>query len=144
MKLAVIACVVGFAGTARAEVVFEEYGFGEVRHDAHQLDDAACDLDVELHGTVVTVELREKITNPGVGALAARLDFALPRGAVLTGAALRGDVATAVPAGFSTEIVDNYDVLAADPVTITSLGGDRYRALFQPIGAGREATLAVR
>jgi hypothetical protein len=147
MKLAVIASVVGFAqvaSPARADVVFEEYGFGEVRQDAHQLVDASCELDVELHGTVATVELREKITNPGAGPLAARLDFALPRGAVVTGASLRGDVATAVPAGFSTEIVDNYDVLAADPLTLTSLGGDRYRALMQPIGAGHDAQLAVR
>lgn len=131
-------------GVAHAETVFEEYGPGEPRREARQLVDAACELDVQLRGTVATVEMRDKLVNPGPSALAARLDYKLPRGAVVIGAAFRGDAAVSVPAKITSELVDSYDVLAADPVVLTSVGDDRYRALIQPIGANHDGVLALK
>src|ERR1051326_5219201 len=82
MKLALIAVVVT-SGVARADTMFEEYGAHTLIRDADQLVETSCDLDVELRGAVATVEMRQKIANPGPTPLAASYEFELPLGAVM-------------------------------------------------------------
>jgi hypothetical protein len=150
MKLAV-AWIFCAAAIAHAGASLDEYGGGAAPHPAHQLVSAACDVDVELRGAVATVELREHIANPGPVALAARYEFDLPRGAALIGAAIQqgGAVqpALAVPAQFSTTLVDASGALGADPVVVQAVpgGGEpRYRAVIQPLAPGRELSLILR
>src|SRR4051794_11089561 len=68
MKL-VAGLILASAALAHADVSFDEYGDGGAPHPARQLISAGCDLDVELRGAVATVELRERIVNPGPAAL---------------------------------------------------------------------------
>jgi len=150
MKL-VAGLILASAALAHADVSLDEYGDGGAPHPARQLLSAGCDVDVELRGAVATVELRERIVNPGPAALAARYELELPRGAVLVGAAIRhggaAEPALAVPAQFSTTVVDSAAVLGPDPLIVQAVptgGAPRYRALIQPIAPDRETSLILR
>src|SRR5256885_5405371 len=76
-------------GTARAGL--DEYSPRAPATPSQTLFEASCDLDIELRGAIATFEMRQRIVNPGANALAARLDIAVPRGGVITGATYRGD-----------------------------------------------------
>jgi VWA domain-containing protein len=150
MKL-VAGLILASAALAHADVSLDEYGGGGAPHPARQLVSAACDVNVELRGAVATVELHERILNPGPVALAASYELELPRGAVLIGAAIRRDgvaePALAVPAQFSTTVVDSAAVLGPDPLIVQAVptgGAPRYRALVQPIAPDREISLILR
>jgi hypothetical protein len=150
MKLAVIAVILA-AGVARADTVFEEYGAHTLIRDADQLIETSCDLDVELRGAVATVEMRQKIANPGQIPLAASYELELPLGAVMIGASVRGDgpldAAVGVPARHATELAESADVLTPDPAIVMALESTtvaRYRALVQPITPSRDAMLVTR
>jgi hypothetical protein len=75
--LVVLACTLG-AGSAHAEPSLDEYGAGAAPGPFQQLVQTACEVDVELRGAVATVELRQRIANPGPSAL--RVDASTPLG----------------------------------------------------------------
>ena len=83
--LAIVA-VIGSGTLAHAAPSLEEYGADAAPRPLHQLVPSACEVDVELRGAVASVELRQRIANPGPRALAASYEFELPRGAALIGA----------------------------------------------------------
>ena len=91
-----------------------------------QLYEATCDLDLELRGAVATVELRQRIVNPGPEALAASYEFDLPGGAMVTGFSLRSaggvEQALAVPGGVPHRRGRvKRAVLGADPALLAAL-----------------------
>jgi hypothetical protein len=149
----VLGVLVVLAGTARADVSLDEFGVGQKLRPAEQLALAACDVDVELRGTVAEVELRQRIVNVGP-AMAAALEVELPTDAQLIGAAAivdRGPRVAAIPvtARFDSEHVVSDDVLGTDPALVTSLGftnGDRkrYRVVTQPIDTDHELAIVTR
>ena len=150
MKL-VAGLILASAAIAHAETSLDEYGPGEAPHPLRQLVSAGCEVDVELRGAVATVEVRERIMNPGPEALAASYELAVPPGAVVLGAGLKrdgwADPALAVPAQFSTTTVEGSGVLGADPLIVQAVpaaGEPRYRALIQPIAPHRELSLVLR
>jgi len=142
------------AAIAHAEPALDEYGSGDAPHPAQQLASAACNLDVELHGAVATVELHERIANPGPVALAASYEFELPPGTALIGAAIKAagalEPALAVPAQFSTTTVDASGVLGPDPLIVQAIptgstgGGPRYRAVLPLIAPSHDVWLTLR
>jgi hypothetical protein len=146
--------ILAAAAIAHAEPALDEYGSGDAPHPAQQLASAACNLGVELHGAVATVELRERIANPGPLALAASYEFELPPGAALIGAAIKAagapEPALAVPAPFSTTTVDASGVLGPDPLIVQAIptgstgGGPRYRAVLPPIAPSHDVWLTLR
>src|SRR5712675_525669 len=63
MKLAVVAALLS-SSTAGATTL-EEFGSGVPLRPAADLYEASCDIDVDLRGSVATVEVRQKIVNGG-------------------------------------------------------------------------------
>jgi hypothetical protein len=147
MKLAAI-CLVTLASAAHA-TSFEEFAPAVRVRDAAQLYEASCDLDVDIKGAVASVEMKQRIVNPGPGAMAAIYEHQLPAGAVVTGFAIRSgkgavETALAVPAAFRTAEVDSAEVLGADPAILRKLGDARYEIIAQPIAADHEVVLITR
>ena len=144
MKLAVALLAVS---TVAHATTFDEYAYGRAPRPATQLFEASCDLAIELRGTVASVELRQRIVNPGPTALAARHGFTLPRGAVVTGFRAKGqgapETALAVPAGLETAMVGASDVLGADPAVLVAREPDTYEITIQPIEPDRELVLTT-
>src|SRR5690349_12200339 len=90
MKLGVVSAVF-VSSSAFASATFDEYG-GTVRQQAAvQLFEASCDIDVELRGAVATIEMRQRIVNPGPTPMAALLQMPLPAGGQVTRFGTRGD-----------------------------------------------------
>ncbi|HEY4238878.1 MAG TPA: VWA domain-containing protein [Kofleriaceae bacterium] len=153
MKKRVVALALAMlGGTVRADA-FEEYGARGKPRPAGQLGETACEIEVELRGALATVELRQTFSNPGPEQLAASYEFALPKGAVLVGAAFTGDLhnvpdaALAVRADTSVAIAHDGDPLGPDPAFVQFLGEEdgvpTYRAVVQP-WSGDAAQLVVR
>lgn len=146
--------ILAAAAVAHADSALDEYGGGEAPHPAHQLASVACNLEVELHGAVATIELHERIANSGPLALAASYEFQLPPGTALIGAAIqqagRLEPALAVPAQFSTTTVEASGVLGPDPLIVQAIppgstgDGPRYRAVLQPIAPSHDLWLTLR
>jgi Mg-chelatase subunit ChlD len=150
-RILVVLALARGAAIAHAEPALDEYGAGAAPGPFQQLVQTGCEVDVELRGAAATVELRQRIVNPGPGALAASYEFELPQGAALIGAAIELDgapePAIAVPAQFSTTAVDSAGVLGPDPLIVVAVptgGAPRYRAVIQPIGPGHEIALTTR
>ena len=145
MKLA--ALVIAGSATIAQATTFEEYASGVAARPAWQLYEAACDLEVELRGAVATVELRQRVVNPGPQAMAAIYEFDLPSGAVVTSFAVRvrGGVesALAVPTTFRTAEIDSPDVLGADPAMLRKVG-DLHEITIQPIEPDHELVLITK
>ncbi|MGE5186100.1 MAG: VWA domain-containing protein, partial [Acidobacteriota bacterium] len=109
-----------------------------------------CELSLEVHGALVDATLRERVL-PSPDATA--LDYELPAGARLVGFALRGTqgagTAIAVPASPQVEEVSDASVLGPDPAFVTALpasdaGRPRFRAIVEPIAAGRDVVAVAR
>lgn len=144
------------AGTAVAETALHEHGRDAEGvalglRPASQLYEAACDVDVQLRGAVATVEVRQRLVNPGPGALAARYDLDLPPGAVITGLALRGAGGTTealpVPAAHATIAAVEGGVLGADPAVITLRppgAASTHTLHLQPIAPDDEVVVTTR
>ncbi|MCW5805484.1 MAG: VWA domain-containing protein [Deltaproteobacteria bacterium] len=137
--------LLGGAGVAAASGL-EEYSPHIEPRPSSQLYEAACDADITVAGAVATVEMRQRIVNPGPEAMAASYEFTLPAGAVITGAAVKADAALAVPAKAPAVHAGNADVLGADPLVVRAVPGqaDRYQAILQPLEPGHDAALAIR
>lgn len=115
---------------------FEEYGKGVQPRAAEQLSEASCDVVVDIRGAVAGVELTQRITNAGVKELASIHRFTLPKGAAITGFAVKTDTtaraAVPVAATFRSELVESTSVLGADPAVLRKVGDDEYEILAQP------------
>ncbi|MGE0868070.1 MAG: VWA domain-containing protein [Kofleriaceae bacterium] len=150
MKLAVLAVFAAAAGTATADVAFDELGAGIDRRPASSLVETRCDLDVRLHGAVATIEVRQRIANRGARALGAIYELDLPANATLTDFAIgsRGTALRAVPVvgPFSTVNIAS-DVLGVDPALVRALPPDspaQYAITLQPIAPGGEVVMTTR
>src|ERR1700733_14889265 len=117
MPLAIVV-IVATTTSAHAEPALSEWGPGEALRPATQLVESTCDMDVELRGAIVDVEVHQRIVNPGPTAMGGVEQLELPQGAQLIGMSLRADHATdtaiTVPTGFAVEGVTNPDVISAD------------------------------
>jgi hypothetical protein len=134
--------------TTTSATSFEEYGPGVPVRPAEQLSEAACDMTVELRGALATVEVTQRIANSGVKELASVHRFSVPRGASITGFAvkLQNGVARAVrvPAAHRSEPIEAAAVLGADPAVLAKIGDDEYEILAQPFYSRGELTLITR
>ncbi len=144
MKLAAVWIVVGSVGLAHARGAFDEYGAGISQRPAEQLQEQACELDLELRGGVAVVELRQRIANPGVRALAASLEHELPAGAQVIGLAVREPGAAAATAALAVDAASPSlrgkapGLDGSDPALGARLPGGGYHVILQPIAPGRE------
>jgi hypothetical protein len=127
-----------------------EYAADEPPRPLQALHGTACELRVDLHGAVATIELRETFANTGSEPFALREDLGLPTGAVVYGGGLALDRAyaslAAVPAQFSTVVADPAasDVIGPDPLLLQVMPGGGVRATLQPIAPGHDAKLVTR
>jgi Mg-chelatase subunit ChlD len=151
MKLAAAAAFFASASLAHAETSLTEDAPGMLPQPSTQLFEAACDIDVDLHGAVAQVEVRQRIVNPGPDALAATYELDLPRGATLTGFSLRtdGPPETALPISGAFTSVDaaTRPVLGVDPALVTLLpagSAAQYAVRLQPIAADHELVMTTR
>lgn len=150
MKLAVIGLIVGSVTIAHARAEFDEYGRGISQRPAQQLYETSCDLDVELRGAVATVELRQRIYNPGPTELGASLELELPRGAQVISFSLRGRAGDqiALPVAASSPTIEGTTpgISGADPAVLARRpdAGDSYHVILQPIGPERDVIIATR
>ena len=128
---------------AAAAAGLDEYGVGVPRRPAEQLYEASCDVDIDLRGALVRVEVRQRIANPGTTALAAVLELPLPDGAAITGFALDGESAIAIDPARAPQLVDDEGVLGADPALL-DLTHDGYRVVLQPVAGDHIVTLTTR
>ena len=144
MKLAVALVL---ASTTATATTFDEYARQQPPRPATQLVEASCDVEIDLRGAVASVEVRQRIVNPGPTALAARHGFTLPRGAVVTSFEVRTrgavQAALAVPADSPTTLVGSTDVLAADPAVLVAREPDAYEITLQPIEPDREVLVTT-
>lgn len=121
---------------------FEEYGARVSPRAAEQLSEASCDVTVDLRGAVASVELTQRIVNTGLTELASLHRFSLPKGAAITGFAVRSDKAVPVAATAGSELADSPAVLGADPAILRKVGDDEYEIIAQPFAG--ELVLATR
>ena len=141
--------IIGSVGVAHARGAFDEYGAGISQRAAEQLQEAACELDVELRGAAAVVELRQRIVNPGAAPMAASLEHELPAGAQVISLAIREGGAAAVTAlpvdAASPAIRGGAPGLdGVDPALGARLPGGGYRVILQPIAGGREVLVTTR
>jgi hypothetical protein len=142
MRLAAVVLV--SSGTLTYANTFDEYAAKQPPRPATQLFEASCEMHVDLRGAVASVELKQRIVNPGPGALAARHEFTLPRGAIVTGFRARSEQALAVPAGFTSTKVGAPEVLGTDPAVLVARDRDSYEITLQPIEPDRDITLTTQ
>ncbi len=141
MKL--VPCVVLLVAHTAHAAVFDEYGASTPRRPVEQLTEETCDMDVDLRGALVTIEVRQRITNPGPDPLAALLELDLPAGAEVLGFAINGE--TALPVKATADVDHDTSVLGVDPGWLQrDAGSSGYRVVLQPIATGAAVTLTTR
>ncbi|MGE0547655.1 MAG: VWA domain-containing protein [Kofleriaceae bacterium] len=147
----VIAVVTEIAGTAGADVAFDEFGAGKPRAPASSLVETRCELVVTLQGAVATVEVRQRIVNSGREPLGGIYELDLPANATFTDFALgSGSTATAavpVVGPFGSVDASTREVLAADPALVRALppgSPAQYAITLQPIAPGSELAMTTR
>ena len=143
MKLAAVVMIVGSAALANA-TTFDEYSHNLAPRPASQLYEASCDVEVELHGAVAAIELRQRFVNSGAQAMAGLYELELPKGAVVTGLAVGAEKALVVPAGFKSAEVESPDVLGADPAELHRTADGRHEIVLQPIEPGHDALVTTK
>jgi hypothetical protein len=143
MKQAAGLLVLLGASSASASAVFDEYSNDVRQQPATQLFEAACDIDVDLRGAIATIEIRQRIVNPGPTALAALLEMPLPAGGQVTRFATRGDRGITVDANSPT-VEGGTPVLGIDPAFLVREDEDRYRVILQPIEPDRDILLETQ
>ena len=131
MKLGVVFIVLA-SSSAYASATFDEYSDTVRQQPAAQLFEASCDVDVELRGAVATIEMRQRIVNPGPTPLAALLQLPLPAGGQVTRFGTRGDRALVVDA-HAPSVEGGTPVLGVDPAFLHRDDADSYRIILQPI-----------
>ena len=150
MKLAAAFVLLLAGGSAAAETSLEEYGSHPLR-PAQDLREAQCDLDVQIKGAVVTVEMRQRFINGGSRSALA-YNFDLPPGAVITSFGVRADGGTveqALPIVGEHETADlaTRTVLGSDPAMLFARpegSASQYAIHVQPWPAGQQITLITR
>jgi hypothetical protein len=150
MRLAscILAISAGFWGHEAAAGSLSEAPPTGAWHDAEDIVETACEIDIQLHGTVAEVQQTEHFANGGAKRLAAAVDLALPDGARIISASQRREAGPAlpalpVPATAETKPVEDAGVLGADPVSVTQAGAS-YQIVVQPIDPGRQVAVSVR
>ncbi len=146
MKLAV-ALILASSAVASA-TSFEEYAPGLPPRPASDLYEAACDVDIDLQGSVAAIEVRQRIVNGGADPRAGIYGFQLPDNAAIRSLAIRENTAPAIRAvavisNFRTAIIDAPDVLGADPAVLQTTENG-YEIVVQPIAAGHEIQLITQ
>ncbi|HEY5933001.1 MAG TPA: VIT domain-containing protein [Kofleriaceae bacterium] len=145
MKLAGVVLI--SATTLAHATTFDEYAAKQPPRPASQLFEASCEMKIDLRGAVASVEVRQRIANAGPVALAARHEFTLPRGAIVTGFRAKGqgavEQALAVPADFATTKPGASDVLGTDPALLVARARDSYEITIQPIEPAGDITLTT-
>jgi len=150
MKLALVCLVLGSVSVAHARGAFDEYGGGIAQRPAEQLQETACELDLELRGAVAVVEQRQRIANPGATALAASLEQELPAGAQVIGLALREAGAAAAQAALPVDAASPSirggapGLDGVDPALGARLPGGGFHVILQPIAPGRDVLVTTR
>ena len=145
-----IAVVIGSVSLAHARGAFDEYGAGTSQRPADQLQELACELDLELRGAVWIAELRQRIGNPGVTPLAASLEHELPAGAQVLGLSIRERGAAAATAALPVDAASpsirggTPGVDGFDPALGVRLPGGGYQVILQPIAPGRDVLVTTR
>lgn len=151
MKLAAAGVLLLATAPAVAETSFVEYSNTVPSRPTQQLFEAACDLDIQLRGAVATVEVRQRIVNPGPDAFGGSYGFDLPRGATLTGFSLRtkggADQAIVIPGAFSSVDIDARPALGADPALLIALpegAPSQYAIRLQPIAPDHDVVMTTK
>ena len=154
MRLAWATLALLISGIAHAETAWSEYGAGVPARPMQELAQAACEIEITLHGAIASVEQRVRLANHSTTqSLAATADLVLPEGALLAGlevkhGATRADAAVAVATGFASDRVMAPEVIGADPALLQALpirdGRPRFRLVVQPIEPTGEATITTR
>lgn len=124
--------VVWASQVAAASATFDEYSATVRQQPAATLYEASCDLTVELRGAFATIEIRQRIVNPGTDALAALLQLPLPAGGQVTRFATRGDRGLVVDAN-APSVEGASPVLGVDPAFLHRDDAESYRIILQPI-----------
>jgi hypothetical protein len=157
MKAGLVVCLAAGLGAAplaaRADALFDVAGHGPPG-PASTVVETACEVDVDIHGGLATVEMRQHLANSGGGAMGAAYELVVPIGATLVGATLRDGsapeaIALGVATGFQTMVARDGDVVGSDPLLLESIdsaddGRPRYRATLQPIDVARAVVLTTR
>jgi hypothetical protein len=143
MKLAALAGLALLAPAAARATTFDEYGPRYRATPASQLQEAACDLTIELRGAIATFELEQRFVNTGSESRAFVYQHALPADAVVTGFAIRRggkrEAAIAVAGQHRGELVEDEAVLGPDPAVLRGVAGG-YELVAQPIAPGQTLT----
>jgi hypothetical protein len=126
----VAACLALLLPLAAEANSFEEYGDKVQPRAAETLVESSCEVVVDVRGAVASVELTQKIGNGST--LASLHRFSLPKGAAITGFAVKTEKAVPVAATFRSELVESTAVLGADPAILRKVGDDEYEILAQP------------
>lgn len=141
MKL--VPCVLLLLAHTAHAAVFDEYGASTPRRPVEQLTEETCDMDVDLRGALVTIEVRQRIANPGPDPLAALLELDLPAGGEVLGFAINGE--TALPVKATSDVDRDTSVMGVDPGWLQrDAGSSGYRVVLQPIATGAAVTLTTR
>lgn len=154
MKLALAGVLVGSLSlspsAAHGRAALDEYGAGVPVRTAQQLVETACEIDVELRGAAAVVELRQRIANPGAGALAASLELELPAGAEVIGFSLRDPSGAAPQAALPVDAHSpsirgaTPGIEGVDPALAARAAGGGYHVILQPIAGGHEVLATTR
>ncbi len=129
MYAAVLVITTGVATGAQAGP-WSEYGVADPLRSAQQLVEASCDLSVELHGAIVDVSVRQRVTNPGPASYASVTEFFLPEGAQLIGMTLqRGGKGPVVDEDHAFVVLSRTGTVAASRRSMIAGGGPYTRML---------------
>lgn len=141
MKL--VPCVLLLLAHTAHAATFDEYSDATPRRPVEQLTEETCDMDVDLRGALVTIEVRQRIANPGPNPLAAFLEQELPTGAQVLGFAINGE--TALPVKATSDVDFDTSVLGVDPGWLQRDSySNSYRVVLQPIAKDATVSLTTR
>ena len=130
------------SASAHASAVFDEYSDTVRQQPATQLFEASCDISVDLRGAIATIDVRQRIANPGPSEMAALLELPLPAGGQVTRFATRGERGIVVNA--HPETTEGTPVLGIDPAFLVRENADSYRIILQPIEPDHDMVLETQ
>jgi hypothetical protein len=141
------------SGIAHADTAWSEYNATVRLRQAEAITEAACEIDVTLHGAIAEVEQRVRLANSGSEALAATTELTIPGRAVMVGlehkqGSRAATAALAIDGLIKTEAVTDPRVLDADPAILEQVWSKdyrlHYRLIVQPIEPDQEVTITTR
>lgn len=148
MKVAAIGLLVGAMSAAHAKVAFDEYSAGNAPRPAQQVHEASCDIEVSFRAAIATVEVRQRIVNPGPGASAVSYEHEIPKHAQVVGFSMRGEggVETALPVDRVSPSIEGRTpgINGVDPAILVRHPGAGYHVIIQPIAPNHDAVITTR